>query len=113
MVEATALHQELHRFALIDVRQSHEWERERIRGSINIPANELAERSSEIPAGRPVVTVCDVGQVSAVAATELRESGLDARNLWGGMKAWIDANLPTTNDLDAPDPVIERDTEPR
>lgn len=100
-MEPTALYQQLHEFALIDVRERQEWEQERIPGAINIPASELAHRALEIPHDRAVATVCDVGHVSAAAAAELREHGLDARNLWGGMKAWIEADLPTSRGLDA------------
>lgn len=77
-MEPTALHQQLHEFALIDVRQRHEWQQERIPEAVNIPASELSHRAREIPHDRAVVTVCDVGHVSAAAATELREHGLDA-----------------------------------
>jgi glyoxylase-like metal-dependent hydrolase (beta-lactamase superfamily II) len=42
----------------------------------------------ELPADRPVVTVCGVGKTSAVAAEQLRARGLDARSLAGGMRAW-------------------------
>jgi hypothetical protein len=37
---------------------------------------------------RPVVTVCGMGRVFAVAAQQLRDRGYEALSLEGGMKAW-------------------------
>lgn len=42
----------------------------------------------EVPAGRPVVVVCEMGQTSQLAARFLRSRGLDAHSLDGGMRAW-------------------------
>jgi glyoxylase-like metal-dependent hydrolase (beta-lactamase superfamily II)/rhodanese-related sulfurtransferase len=41
-----------------------------------------------IPVDRPVVTVCNAGKVSQLAAAVLANRGFDARSLAGGMKAW-------------------------
>src|SRR5688500_9420670 len=40
------------------------------------------------PAGTTVVTVCGRGRTSLLAAARLRERGIDARSLEGGMRAW-------------------------
>ena len=40
------------------------------------------------PTDRPIVTVCARGRTSEIAAKLLRERGLDAYSLSGGMKAW-------------------------
>ena len=45
----------------------------------------------EIPANAKVVTVCAAGRTSQVAADALREKGIDAYSLEGGMKAWSTA----------------------
>ncbi len=42
----------------------------------------------KLPEGQPVVTVCAAGNTSAVAAEQLRDRGLEAYTLEGGMKAW-------------------------
>ena len=45
---------------------------------------------------RPVVTVCDLGPMSALAAKTLKEMGFtDVAYLAGGIQAWKDAGLPT------------------
>jgi glyoxylase-like metal-dependent hydrolase (beta-lactamase superfamily II)/rhodanese-related sulfurtransferase len=41
-----------------------------------------------VPAGGKVVTVCGAGKLSLIAAEQLREQGVDAFSLAGGMKAW-------------------------
>jgi glyoxylase-like metal-dependent hydrolase (beta-lactamase superfamily II) len=42
----------------------------------------------ELPADRPVVTVCAMGNTSLIAADHLRRRGLQALSLHGGMRAW-------------------------
>ena len=45
---------------------------------------------------RPVVTVCDLGPMSALAAKTLTEMGFtNVAYLAGGIQAWRDAGLPT------------------
>ncbi|WP_232701078.1 MBL fold metallo-hydrolase [Halobacterium wangiae] len=56
------------------------------------PADLLPETLSE-----PVVAVCAVGESSDEVADSLRESGVDAANLEGGMEAWAD--LVVSHDL--------------
>jgi rhodanese-related sulfurtransferase len=51
---------------------------------------------------RPVITVCDLGPMSAMAARTLKDMGFDnVSYIEGGMQAWKDAGLPMqapTND---------------
>jgi glyoxylase-like metal-dependent hydrolase (beta-lactamase superfamily II)/rhodanese-related sulfurtransferase len=47
-----------------------------------------AMKEVELPEGQPVVTVCAAGSTSAIAAEHLRDRGLEAYTLEGGMKAW-------------------------
>ena len=45
---------------------------------------------------RPMVTVCDLGPMSIMAAKTLRDMGFaDVTYLAGGVQAWKDAGLPT------------------
>jgi glyoxylase-like metal-dependent hydrolase (beta-lactamase superfamily II) len=41
-----------------------------------------------LPSDRPIVTVCNAGKMSEIAADALIARGLDAWSLSGGMKAW-------------------------
>jgi rhodanese-related sulfurtransferase len=45
---------------------------------------------------RPVITVCDLGPMSAMAAQTLKDMGFEnVAYLQGGTQAWKDAGLPT------------------
>lgn len=51
---------------------------------------------------RPVITVCDLGPMSAIAAKTLQDMGFqNVTYLEGGTQAWKDAGLPTEPPPDA------------
>jgi rhodanese-related sulfurtransferase len=51
---------------------------------------------------RPVITVCDLGPMSALAARTLKEMGFtNVAYLEGGTQAWQEAGLPTEAPSDA------------
>ncbi len=83
---------------ILDVREPREFEICRIPGSTLIPLGELPKRLAEIPHGADapdIVVHCKMGGRSAKAVALLRERGIDARNLTGGILAWIDRVDPT------------------
>ncbi len=50
----------------------------------------------------PVITVCDLGPMSAIAAKTLKEMGFtNVTYLEGGTQAWKEAGLPTESPPDA------------
>jgi len=76
---------------LLDVREPHEFEINRIAGSVLIPLGELDERVSELDRCKEVVVYCLVGNRSAQACAMLRRSGFHhVRSLRGGIRAWIE-----------------------
>jgi rhodanese-related sulfurtransferase len=79
---------------LVDVREPHEWQAGHAPRARHIPLGQLTVRLHELPAGRPVVTVCRSGRRSARAAALLARDGREAHNLAGGMHAWASAGLP-------------------
>jgi rhodanese-related sulfurtransferase len=82
--------------ALIDVRESWEFEYCRIEGSVLIPLGELAARIDEIPSDRPLVIVCHHGNRSGYAASMLLQAGFDdVFNLAGGVELWATEVEPT------------------
>jgi sulfur-carrier protein adenylyltransferase/sulfurtransferase len=86
------------RLWILDVREPREFEICRIPGSTLIPLGELPKRLSEIPNGADapdIVVHCKMGGRSAKAVALLREKGLNARNVTGGILAWIDRVDPT------------------
>ena len=81
---------------LVDVREPFEHEICRIAGAALIPLAQLPVRLGEIDAKREVVLYCKVGARSARAAAFLRTQGFaNARNLTGGIMAWIEQVDPT------------------
>jgi len=51
---------------------------------------------------RPVITVCDLGPMSAMAAKTLKDMGFtDVSYVEGGTQAWKEAGLPTESPADA------------
>ena len=79
---------------ILDVREPREWEICRIPGTTLIPLGELPKRLSEVPAGAGapgIVVHCKMGGRSAKAVRLLQQYGItNARNLTGGILAWID-----------------------
>jgi rhodanese-related sulfurtransferase len=84
---------------ILDVREPREFEICRIPGSTLIPLGDLPKRLSEIPQGKDapeIVVHCKMGGRSAKAVALLRDRGItNARNLTGGILAWIDRVDPT------------------
>jgi len=50
---------------LLDVREPHEWAAGHAQGARHIPLGQLGQRQRELPAGRPIITVCRSGGRSA------------------------------------------------
>lgn len=79
---------------LLDVREPYEWQSGHAPKARHIPLAQLDRRVSELPPGRPIVTVCQSGARSARAAALLAREGRQVSNLAGGMHAWVRADLP-------------------
>ncbi len=80
---------------IVDVRARVEREEWAIPGSISVDVyaalnsgDPRAMTGVDVPADRPVVTVCGAGKTSLIAAAQLRDRGIQAVSLAGGMKAW-------------------------
>ena len=83
---------------VLDVREPVEWHHGRIEGAIHIPLTQIPERVGELPVDRQILVVCKVGGRSSQATAFLREKGLDAINLAGGMIDWVEAGRPMVGD---------------
>jgi len=88
-------------FALIDVREPHEFEIVRIPNSVLIPKDRIlsGEALSELPQDKPIVLHCKSGGRSAEALAALHKAGFrDAVHVGGGVLGWakdVDPSLPT------------------
>ena len=73
---------------VVDVRKSEDHASGSIPGSALHAGDERAMEGLRPPEGARVVTVCNRGHSSAVAAEQLRRRGHEAFSLEGGMEAW-------------------------
>jgi len=78
--------------AVLDVRTPQEYKKGHIAGSQHIPLNELSKRLEEVPG--EVVVHCQSGYRSSMAASLLRQHGVVATDLVGGIAAWQAQGLP-------------------
>ncbi len=76
---------------ILDVREAAERVRMRIPGSLWIPIGELVGRWRELPSASPVVVQCSAGSRSFRASKFLREQGVSATAMVGGISAWLAA----------------------
>ena len=81
--------------AVIDVRESHEYNAGHLRNARLIPVASVFARRDELPRDKDIVFVCAVGQRSALACEMAAAAGLTRLfNLEGGTEAWIKAGYP-------------------
>jgi len=80
---------------VLDIRARNDYEEWSIPESVHVDAYERLKAGEpdalvgvSLPKDRPVVTICNAGKVSQVAAEQLRQRGIDAFPLAGGMKSW-------------------------
>ena len=81
---------------ILDVREPQEYQICQIPGSVLIPLGDLPKRLVELEGHHDMVVHCKSGVRSAKAVRLLREAGFSrARNLRGGILAWIDRIDPS------------------
>jgi sulfur-carrier protein adenylyltransferase/sulfurtransferase len=83
---------------LIDVREPHEYEINRIEGSILIPKDQLPSRLADLDNAKTYVMQCKTGARSRESTELMRGAGFKAYNLWGGINAYarqVDPSIPT------------------
>lgn len=81
---------------IVDVREPAEFEICRIPGAVLIPMSQLPSRLAELDPEKEIVLQCKVGGRSATATAFLKRAGFArARNLTGGILAWIDQVDPS------------------
>lgn len=77
------------RVFVLDVREPEEVAEWPFPGAHHVPLGELGDRTGELPLDATIVVVCHAGVRSAVAAEALTRAGWPARNLAGGVEAWL------------------------
>ena len=80
---------------LLDVREWNEFLEVRAPGAALLPTSAFVARLGELPADRPLLVICHLGNRSAAVVGYLARTGrMDAVNVIGGMDAWARAGLP-------------------
>lgn len=100
---ATELHNHLEAAAekplLLDVRETWEFDKARIEGSILVPMRSVPEKLAELDQDRETVVICHHGIRSRMVGRYLESQGFtNIINLSGGVAAWandIDRQMPT------------------
>jgi rhodanese-related sulfurtransferase len=88
--------------ALVDVRRDAAFDADEtmLVGAVRRRPDSVSSSPGEFRRGRPVVAYCAHGQeVSQGVAASLRQAGIDAAFLIGGIEAWREAGLPTRRKL--------------
>ncbi len=105
---------------VLDVRDRDEFERWHLEGdaieAVQIPHVRFiqAQATGDVDdlvadLSEPIVAVCGRGEASAHAVGLLREAGIEAQNLAGGMDAWADLYVARELEVDAPARVFQYD----
>ncbi len=82
---------------VVDVRSDAEFRTGHIINALNIPENQIESNLKKLQKhrGKPIITVCKNGQLSAKAGAALKREGFENVNtLAGGLAAWEAAGLP-------------------
>jgi hydroxyacylglutathione hydrolase len=81
---------------VLDVRDRDEFAEAHVPGSVHIPYADLVERRGELPADRPLATICSGGKRSGLAASILQREGFDQviHVGHGGVGTWRSLGRP-------------------
>ncbi len=85
------------KFLLLDCREPWEYQAARIEGATLIPMRQIPQELDDIPKDQPVVVYCHAGARSFDTASWLKQQGVNAVSMSGGIDRWsmeIDPKVP-------------------
>jgi len=85
------------KFLFIDVREPHEFAVAKIDGSTLIPMRTIPASLQQLDSGEDVICFCHHGMRSLDVANWLRQQGVNAQSMTGGIDRWsleVDAKVP-------------------
>ncbi|WP_027859499.1 rhodanese-like domain-containing protein [Marinobacterium jannaschii] len=88
---------QLQQYLIVDVRTGTEWRQSHIAGSHNLPLHRFSINAAlfQPRTRKPVLCICLSAHRSTPAVRKLREAGIEAYELKGGMLRWWRLGLPT------------------
>ena len=92
--------------ALLDVRETDEWDAGHAPDARHLPMSELTARIAEVPDDDPLYVVCRSGGRSARVVAFLAGQGYPAVNVAGGMQSWAAQGRDVVADAGAPPEII-------
>ncbi|MEQ8672440.1 MAG: MBL fold metallo-hydrolase [Aggregatilineales bacterium] len=86
--------QGLDNHVILDVRGRGERAEKHIPDSLFVPMGDVPEHADELPRDKNLIVQCGGGVRSQIVVSLLRQYGIEALNLTGGIDAWEKADLP-------------------
>ena len=90
----------------IDIRDDEKWREGHLPGARHCPDRDFDEALERIDDDQTVIVACEDGEESAEVADELRERGVDAVSLEGGMESWRSDDMPMQPSRDPEDGAV-------
>jgi len=82
-----------------DTRGQDEWDSGHIKGALHLYVGHLEQRLAEVPRGKPVAVICNVGHRGGLGASTLLRAGYqEVYNVLVSVEAWVAAGFPVTTD---------------
>jgi rhodanese-related sulfurtransferase len=91
---------------LIDVREANEWEAGHAPQAIHVAMSQLSLAGERLSHEVPMIVICRTGRRSDAVVGALKQAGLHAVNLTGGMQAWQQVGGAVVRDDGTPGTVI-------
>lgn len=88
-------------FLRVDVRSATEYASGHVPGAVNIPLDQIENRTADLSSDRPLALICQTGQRARMAATLLAPCLSDNFVVEGGTQAWKEAGLPVVASVKA------------
>ena len=91
---------------LLDVREFPEWRAGHDPIAVHMPIDQVPFESRRLDLAIPVLVICRSGNRSLLGATQLRQGGLRAFSVDGGMSAWQQAGRTVVRDSGDPGTIL-------